>query len=277
MKAPTPKIIPLKRALLLIFASTFLVSGSLTGIFLYTRYQKSSRLQDPAYHIFAIAQTTSEKETLKTAFLAELLDLSVNRPMNLYQFNSKEAESKLLAYPLISKAFVKKIRPGIIHVDYSLRKPIAFLADFKNTLIDAEGVSFPFKPFFTPKKYPQIYLGIEGPDPSTKPVIWGKKIQDDRFNLACDVLRSLELLSRTIHSQIFMIDVSKAFAQSYGERQIVLIEEQFSQNPCKRYLRISTENYHQNLADYVQLRKTLTLQSCVIDFRIPKIAYLETL
>lgn len=274
MNQKTSKKIPLKWALFWIFSSTILISGSLTSLFLYMEYQKTQKLQDPAFHIFAIVQTTTNKESLKNAFLAELLNLSVDKPVNLYQFDLKEGEKKILAHSLFNQAHLKKIHPGIIHIDYALRKPIAFLGDAKNTLIDAEGNLFPFKPFFTPKKYPRIYLGIDEEKMGETNTLWGTKIDDERFILARQILRDLESLSKIVHGQISLIDVSKAFAPSYGKRQIVLVEEQGVQ---KRYVRLNTEYFHQNLADYVQIRKTLALQSCVIDMRIPQIAYVQTL
>lgn len=265
------KIIPLKWALLWIFGSTILISGFFTALFLYWNYQKGQREQDSAYHIFAIIQTTNGKDTLKTSYLAELLDLSVDRPTNLYQFNSKEAEKKLINSSLFKSSKIKKIRPGIIHVSYDLREPIAFLADFSNTLIDAEGVPFPFKPFFTPKKLSKIYLGLD-PQEELK---WGKQIADPRFDLAKELLQPLSMMSRQLHSHISWIDVSKAFAPSYGERQIVIVEEQKETSSYHRILRLSTENIYQNLANYVQMRNILALQSGVVDLRIPELAYLQ--
>lgn len=264
------KTVPIKWAIFWICISTLLFSGSFISIFIYTEYQRSQRLNDPAYNIFAIVQSTSDNETLKTAFLVELLDLSVSHPTNIYQFNSKKAELTLCTCPLIQSARVKKIHPGIIAIDYSLRKPIAILADYSNTLIDAEGIPFPLKPFFTPKKLTKIYLGIENEGPFG----WGAAIQDVRFQLAREILQAVSVLGRSLHTRISHIDVSKAFAPSYGERQIILIEEQELPLPSRRILRLSTESYRQNLADYINLRKVLALQSAVVDLRIPQLAYL---
>jgi hypothetical protein len=273
MKDQTPKKIPIRWAIFWIFLSVLLFSGTVSAIFYYFDDQKYQRLHNPAYNIFAIVQSTLDKETLKTSFLAEFLDLSVNQPTNLYQFSSKEAELKLNTFPLIKVAHVKKIHPGIIHIDYSLRKPIAILADYSNTLIDSEGIPFPLKPFFTPKKLPKIYLGID----EQKVFEWGKQIEDQRFLFAKEILQYLPLLHRSLHTHISLIDVSKAFASSYGERQIVLVEEQEYPFPSRRFLRLSTENYVQNLTDYIQMKKVLALHSAVIDLRIPQLAYLQTL
>src|SRR5690606_28774117 len=104
-----------------------------------------------------------------------------DHPKNLYSFNTEEAVQKLLHLPVIKEAKIRKIRPGTIHVDYALRKPIAYLADYSNTAIDASGTIFSFKPFYTPKKLPEIYLGEEEED---KPLVWGNIVEGERKELA---------------------------------------------------------------------------------------------
>ena len=149
----------LRKALLWILLSVFFITGSSAAALVYFQYVREKQKLDPANNIVAIVQTSSDVEGLRTVYLAELLNLSVDRPTNLYSFNSKEARQKLLSSPLIKDANVRKIRPGTCHVDYTLRKPIAFIGDYTNTAIDANGVVFPFKPFFTPKILPSLYLG----------------------------------------------------------------------------------------------------------------------
>jgi hypothetical protein len=243
---------------------------------------------------------------LNTSCLAELLDLSIDHPKNFFSFNVKEAEEKLNQVSVIKQARVEKIQPGIVHVNYVLRKPIALLGDFTNTALDADGITFPIKPFFTPKKLPEIYLGhIDGENQEyaggCKGPGWGKALTGRRAELA---LLILDLLTKNyghplVH--IASVDVSKAFASSCGERQIVvvleeLIEEQGIKGSQLRSqsiaLRLGTDNYEKQLENYSVLQKHLwttlpqkvkekkidsskIFQPVVIDLRLSNLAFIE--
>ncbi len=41
-----------------------------------------------------------------------------------------------------------------------MRTPYAYIGEFANTAIDKEGYLFPFRPFFTPKNLPILYIGL---------------------------------------------------------------------------------------------------------------------
>lgn len=286
--------IPLKQALLGILTSVLMVFGTITLGWLFYHYVKEHYAHDDTYRIAAIVQSTPDKESLKTVYLAELLGLSVDHPTNLYRFRSKEARRKLLANPLIKEARVKKVRPGTIYIDYVLRKPIAFLSDFANTAIDIEGMPFPFKPFFTPKKLPEIYLGISG-SYDESPISggqWGRKIAGPRIDLALELYQHLNALYCSDTVQLRRIDVSKAYAASYGQRQIVVILEKHQLKDLKtgpvlcrsrHILRLNTKNYIQGLADYSMLQPRLLetcaqtgetdISSIIFDLRLPQLAF----
>lgn len=287
------KTLPIKRALLWIFLSTLFVSGvSALGFFYYQQFKKTH--QGPAYTIQAIIQTTPEKERLKTIYLAELLKLSVDHPTNLFRFDVKEAQRVLKLSPLIKEATIKKIHPGILFVDYTLRKPIAYLLDFTNTVIDHEGVAFPFKPFFTPKNLPEIYLGLD----EESSLEWGAPIKGIKSKLAIYLLELMQTYCCTDSSTLVRMDVSKVLEESYGQKQIIVIMEdrQEVETESKKMitiitphvLRLSVENYRQELAHYLTLRPLLRKKSkasddserlihlpqIIIDLRIPELAYL---
>ncbi|BBI18369.1 FtsQ-type POTRA domain-containing protein [Neochlamydia sp. S13] len=90
------------------YAFTLAISGSASGGLIYYKYIKRQRLYNSQYNIVAIAQTTPDKEPLKTAYLAELLNLSIDQPTNIFRFNTQAAQQKLLNSPLITHAYVKK-------------------------------------------------------------------------------------------------------------------------------------------------------------------------
>ena len=141
---------------------------------LYFLHLKERRMQDDQYRIVAIVQSTPQADSLKTAYLAEILDLSLDRPANLYQFDSDEGVLTLLSNSLIKEASIRKIHPGTLLISYQMRTPVAYVGEYANTVIDEEGVLFPFRPFFTPKRLPVLYLGID--DEKCK---WGNCLKEE--------------------------------------------------------------------------------------------------
>lgn len=285
----------LTQAFYKILILTLIISGSAALICLYIVYGRYKRAHDNSYNIVAIVQTGPEKEALKSLYLAELLQLSVDKPTNLYHFNTKEAEKLLLSHPLIRAAKVKKLAPAALYIDYSVRQPIAFLGDSTNTAIDNEGFLFPFKPFFTPKRLPEIYLGCD--DAATT---WGKQIQGPHATLALNLLNLIQKLCCSKISHLRRIDVSNAYADSYGQKQIVVILEDILEKEKEgkailcvepRILRLSTMRYEQELSQYLALRAYLLEQEAqqavdptqtvvradpmIVDLRIPKLAFIK--
>lgn len=293
---PNSNLIPPKKALFWLMITTLLISGTGFLALLYYRHVKELYASDETYRIAAIVQATPDKEALKTAYFSELLDLSIDRPSNLYRFNSKEARRKLLASPLIKEAQVKKVRPGMIFIDYVLRKPKAFLIDYTNTAIDADWVALPFNPFFTPKRLPEVYLGIAKPDEGSllSGGAWGKPLQGERVELAKSLFALLEKYA-TDSLHIERIDVSCAFAPSCGQRQIVVMIEQQIMNRAvllriPLILRLSTDHYVQGIENYFVLHAELIkkaregikegegvvkLAPTIVDLRLPSLAFLK--
>lgn len=272
----------------------------------YTIWSRSiqKRLIDPENKIVSILQTGSEKEALKTVYLAELLGLSADVYTSLYSLSCREAERRLLSSPLISTARVKRIPPGTLYIDYESRKPIAWLADYQNTGIDKEGYIFPMAPFFSPKELPEIYLGLPsfqaGEDPfGRKGGNWQEPIRTGYFQLALDVLQFLETAPWKEGFRLKKIDVSNAFAPSLGQREIVLFtEEDFRVNSDERevccvfpkILRLAPKDYPQQLNHFFILRRNMAedykkqlskicesarFQPRIIDLRIPQLAFVE--
>src|SRR5262245_51245666 len=114
-------MISLRRAILYIVLSLLAISGTCAIGLGYIHYIRNKRIQDPHFKGVAIAQCCSEKEALPTAYLAELMELSTDQPVNLYQIKTTELERRLSRSALIKQAKVSKVSPGIIFVDYVLR------------------------------------------------------------------------------------------------------------------------------------------------------------
>jgi hypothetical protein len=259
---------PFSRSLLWILLTTLVVSGSGLMGTLYYMHIRELRLQDKQYHIVALVQNCLQSEPLKTSYLAQLLGLSLDKPVNLYQFDTQEGEQKLLTCPLIKEASIQKIRPGALYIKYQVRVPIAHLGDYSNTAIDSEGYLIPFQPFFTPKRLPVLFLGVEG--------VWGKKLEQDRLDLALYFLKKLEGLDQGF-TYVKQVDISNAFADSYGQRQIVVLLTSMVNNKSY-FLRLNPNEYSQNLKDFLLLKSKMNFNpksQTIIDFRIPQLAFIK--
>lgn len=283
-------------ALLWVLLSTLLISGSATVGWSYYQYLKHNRIHDPRYTITTVALTGPEPNQLPSGYLVELLGLSVDYPSNLYAWEVDAALKRVQASPLISEAVVKVISPGTVYVDYTARKPVAYLGDYSNTAIDARGYLFPMEPFFTPKKLPILTLGL--PLDLAPEELWGQQRAVDRFHLAMAFLQTAQSLICNSNCRIVKIDVSKADAQSYGRRQIIvaveeMVESAAEQSTILRYypyvLRLRTRDYEQALRQFLALRPRLwetiapstsegpmvRYPVTIVDLRLPDLAYIQ--
>lgn len=284
--------IPFKQACMWIILSVIVITGGCALAIVYYHHILKTHANNDAYHIVAIVQTSPDQELLQTVYLAELLDLSVDRPTNLYQFNIAEARNKLLMSPLIKEATVRRIKPGTVYVDYLSRQPVAFLLDYTNTAVDKEGFLLPFKPFFTPKRLPEIYLGLSNES------LWGKSINNDQSKLAFAFVSYLNRHYCSENRRLKRVDVSRALEPSLGGREIVVIIEEQSERVqqgksvlcvCNWILRISPDlDYRQALANYAVLRDHLMVKqqpiedlssihytTITLDLRLPQIAFID--
>ncbi len=275
------------------------------GYALFQKVQKD-RFQDSTYLIQAIIQTGPEKEALKSAYLAELLDVSFDRPTNLFALDLKKAEQKLLSSPLIAKAHLQRMPPHTLYIDYEVRKPIARLRDYENIGVDREGFLFPLSPFFSPKELPEIYLGLPPfghPEDSQgrQGGLWQTPIHNRYFDLALQILHFLEGSSWRMGLKIKRIDVSNAYVSSLGQREVVLLTEEeliVDQGDRKvhcvfpKILRLSTKEYISQMKSFFLLqknmledyRKQISLSEVpssgvfsprIVDLRIPHLAFVE--
>lgn len=258
--------IPLKSAFGWIFLNVFLISGLAWFGFGVYNYLWKARSYDSRYNIASIIQTGPEKEALKTSYLLELLGLSKQSTQNLYRIDLKSGANKLKASPLIEEASLKRIPPNTLYIDYTVRKPIAFLGDVTNTAMDETGVLFPFHPFFTPKKLPIFILGAKNED-----LIWGKKVENGKFFLAIQILKGLE--SRNSLLKAVKIDVSKAETMSLGQRQIVVVVESLEKG-LENTLILNSERWLDGIGRYENLLN-LPLDFQVVDLRLDQLAYLQ--
>lgn len=268
--------IPLSRSLLWILGSTLLISGTAFMGWLYILHVKERRLQDEKYNIIAIVQSTTQADALKSAYLAELLGLSLDQPINLYQFNTEEGIKKLMANPLIKEASIKKILPGTLLIQYQMRMPVAYLGEYANTAIDDEGTLFPFNPFFTPKHLPIIFLNLEKEKGK-----WGNCLKEEPLlKKTFLILKEFEFIKQD-KFKLGQLDVIQAEAECYGQRQVVVTLEKADQ---KIYLRLNADDTAQCLMNFFTLHEALfekiddlivQNKTMVVDLRIPHLAFIR--
>lgn len=212
-------------------------------------------------YLCRVVQTGPQKEALKTSYLAEVIQLSADRPLLARRFDTIFAQQRLKASPVIKQAHVKVIKPDTVYIDYTVRQPIAALFDFENVALDEDGVPFPIVPFFTPKKLPEIILGV-------KTFAWNTPLKDEKTQAALHLLKMM--LDQSLN--VLRIDMTTSNALSLGKREIVVIVEE---NGFSKYLRLTPKNLTQELGNYLELRKTLPAETQVIDLRIPQLAFIE--
>ncbi len=303
----SPVYLPLTHALAWIIGSTLFISGGTFTALKYFLKTKHQNRIDPKLALRTIIQTGPQKEALKTEYFAELLGISSDRPINVACFNLAQAKEKLLNSPLISHADIKLIKPATLYIDYTIRQPIAWLEDYENIAIDKEGYPFPFSPFFSPKNLPSIYVGlapfgIAALDLEKPAVRWGTAYSGKYLDLALSVLSVVTDPKVADFFFVKRIDVSNAFAESYGTKEIIVITEDFIIKSIQgkevqlcfpRILRLSTKHYAQELGNYLKLREQLLeeeqkvsslpefagssfrFKEKIIDFRIPKLAFID--
>lgn len=282
--------VSLSRSLKFVLLSIFLISGVPTLAYLNYQNYLEVAAKDPAYSIRAIVQSGELKEALPTQFFAEALELSIDQPSNLVELDLEQAQKKLRAYPFIEKVKLKKIMPDTLHIDYKVKRPIAKLLDFSNTVMDQEGSTFPLLPYFSPKSLPKVYLGIFEQDPG-KQVDPGKYLSRRSVKTVLHLLRLAKRHDITLNS----IDLSSTFTPILGKREIVLeiddtffyeTEKGLERESYPKVLRLNLSHYEQSLRDYMLICSSLRDHAkshqnktgkdfplVLIDFRLSDIAY----
>ncbi|WP_201456347.1 hypothetical protein [Chlamydia sp. 17-3921] len=90
---------------------------------------------------------------------SELLELSANDPTFLKHFSVKHAEKTLREIGIFSSIVINKVPDNKgIAIFYSLKTPVAFVANQSNMLFDLKGSCFPCTPFFPPLNLPSVFF-----------------------------------------------------------------------------------------------------------------------
>jgi len=266
---------------------SFLAHKSIDYVF--TKKNTSAKENTIAY----IVQTGPQKEALLSDYFAEFLGFSVDKPVPFASFDPKEATEKLKNSPVIAEAVIKKIKPNMAYIDYSVRKPIAWAIDFFNAALDGEGVIFPMHPFFSPKKMTEIYFGEKGLDWEGT-AAFGSKLKGYRTDLAFSLLEILQDKGKDLFF-VKRIDVSEALAPNLGKREVIVVleneiypENKESPKISSHFLRLTPKRFSEEIENYLKLRERLLeaesqepvfsgfYKDKIIDLRLAQLAFIDS-
>jgi|GEM_PF-3033138 len=245
------KTVTTKEAFLFVLKATC-IFWSLTYV-LYALYSHCRyRLEEsPSYNIVAVVSKSPVQKKLPPRLLQEILDLSQDKPTNMFRFDMKRAKQRFEQYGCFKKVKMRLQRPGVLIVDYDLYEPYAALGDYENLAVDrAKKHIFPMHPFFTPKKLPEIYLGT---------------LSKERMDFAFEVLHYAKKKIQKRYT-VISVDVGPYFAFK-PVKEIIL--------HCKGendfFLRLCGDRWKENIAQFINFEQKEE-GSFVVDFRVPGIA-----
>ena len=267
--SPIKDKLPLSKALFYI-ALSIVVCSLLPALIVgqHTYYQKQ-KTKNTKYRIAKLVQTGPVKEALKSEHLEELLGLCTDSPVNLYSFDLEKGRKNLLDSGVIKQASLSVEEPNSLVVDYTVREPMAYISDYSNLVVDEQGALFPLLPYFTPKLLPQVYLGVE-----INPMAYGL-VSDKKFEVAKEIFLYFEKLNIK-RQTLLKVDVSNLRAQHLGGQEIIVtLSEKLGKKNYKRYLRLSCDNYLEEIEHYLNLKQMAVADDLVVDLRLLPNAYLS--
>jgi len=233
-------------------------------VYLYLFVQKE---KTPIY-LTTLIQKTHGLDSVSARFFSDYLGLyPYGMPLKIKRLDAKKIEKKLRDFPIFQDVDVEFTPQGELLVTYDLRKPLFYLRDYNNCALDFEGRVLPLVPFYSPKKLPHIYLGLQR-------LLWN---QSHDIELASSIIRYFNH-DRLQLFELKLIDLSKLKALVPSHREVILT---LSISGHLHYLRINPGHWHRALNRYIRLfeeaklSKTLD-QDVIFDARISKFATLKT-
>jgi hypothetical protein len=277
------KKISLPYALVAILGSTFLITGSIYSLTHFFKEKVNDKLKDKSF-ITKLIQTGPQRDALSSYYLQEVLDLSKDKPFYFEEFDAEIALQKLKQVPMIKEVKLTLYKPDTLYIDYTLRRPLFMMEDYENLAVDEEGYLFPFKPFYSPKQIPSLFLG----ETLSELCSFFKPIQSPSFEFAKQILKALEGPSFEQRFQITRIDLSHALEKSLGQKEVIIdiASESFSESYKEGFLyhlRVTPKNYLKELGNYLVLHKELfsthmqqgekqELDERIVDLRVEGVA-----
>jgi hypothetical protein len=257
--------LPLYRALLYIALSVIAIWGTLFFAWWYHSIALEKRQNNAQFTLKTIVSSSKTGDSLTIQQIAELLHITGETPTNLYRIDPIQAKIELESYPAIKSAVVKRLRPNALFIEYELRTPYFLLRDFENVAIDKEGYPFYLFPIFTPKKIPELYVGIQD-------ISWNIPIRLEEYTCAVELA---EYIEKTYPKDIKLlrIDTHNMHNASRGMQEIVVI---FEERARRFYVRLDVHEYKKGLKHFLYLRPGDTPER-VVDLRYNGFALVKNL
>ena len=214
-----------------------------------------------------LIQKTPTLNALSPRFFSDYLGLCPNgRPLLLKKLDQLKIQKKLQEFPVFKTIQSELTHGGELIVSYELRKPLYILKDYDNLGLDQEGVIIPITPYYSPKKLPEVYLGLDK-------VTWNKK---HKIEYAHQIVSYFNKYRLDIFN-IKLIDLSLLDHAIPAYREVVLTVEVFGHS---HYLRINPQHVEKALDRYIRLFKEAKLMGqlqkpVIFDARILKFAVLK--
>lgn len=247
------------KKIIVIGSGTLVVLIGLTALVLFLISSRSNH----RFIVTHIAQTGPQKEALPTDYLATFLGLKAREKAAFSRITLRQAEQQLLAHPVIETAMLSKQEESVLLVDYTLRAPVAFLGDISNLALDAYGYCFPFFPFFTPKKMPTFYFGLD--EQIVAP------LQGEKVDLAFATLSFLEETLQHTDAFLESIDVAQATCPNLGKREMIVT---IITKSGKHYLRLTPTRYEEEINRYLLIRHQWDGDR-TFDLRLERLAFVK--
>jgi len=244
------------------------LSIGLVGLMLWREWEQQRCHQDH-FQLHRILQTGPEVEALRTQHLAEICGLSENRPVNLYGVSLKYLQQRLIETPWIQEATLRRRPPDTLEIIYTLRQPIAILADLDNALIDRQGAIIPYQPFLRARKLPYLWVGLSKSAMSP----WGKKIWGTTLQgMPLEIWDAIIKHPVWSECSLLGVDASKISSPDYGRREIILeVQLNSPQKSRSFWIRLPTHEIEERLSQLQEILPQLRehWDPHWVDLRIP--------
>lgn len=229
------KKLTLRSSFLWVLCSTIAISATAWGgWFSYLKWDQM-RKESTEYPILKIV---SQNRKIPVLVLAETLEIEGK---NLYSFNLKKGEMRLLSIPCLETATIERRPPDTIVVDYKTRTPFAIVGDY---FVDKEGFLFEKKYY---SSQPLLCSLVLSGTPEMK---------QKQFDLAKTVLEEFPRLE--------VIDVRWAYEDTLGRRQVIVVGH-FGDR--LRVVRVNEKDWKEKIFSMEKISTELHESFKIIDFR----------
>lgn len=204
--------------------------------------------------VLRVASHCESVYALPQDMLQALIALSPEEKNDLSAIDLHGVERRITQCPAIFSARVRKLSPGTLVVDYSLKEPLFVLGTVPNQAVDKEGNYFPLEPYFPNIKVPLLFLSNK-----------------ELFPLCLQVEKACSHMSLALEE----IDASDVEALGLFRREVRIKALSKNSEGKELVVRLPVDTICLALKRLSLLLKQYPDYSGVIDLRFPGVGYLE--